>query len=301
MSRLFSDEELGRLERSPHEQVRDALAVGDLDELRSLVGALERAFIGTVAGTRNWTAHTIAFVATDRSAEDLAALVRATQLLFAAYPETIDPDDDPPESVTNEIIAIVRSGDHDAALARFDAMEAHWRDLQDLYRDWLSALLSEIYRAFGIDALDRCLRHSAEQTLFSWTPVDMARPPERRLPSWVRMFQGHFSRITIEEDDEKFTLVQDPCGTCTRQIEQGRYGPPLDLAIVTEHHEATWFRGDTPIYRAHVPVWHVALAGERFGVPWPVNQCPAGLGTGPCRTLIYKDPLNPDAKDAVPR
>ena len=190
-------------------------------------------------------------------------------------------------------------GSPDDALARFDELDARSREAQDALRDWLSALLSRIYRERGVDTLERALRYTAERTLFGWMPTDMARAPEKRLPSWVRMLQGHFSELRIEEDDEKFTLIQDPCGTCTRQIQQGRYGAPLDLAIIEERHATTWFRGDTPVYRAHVPLWHVTLAQELVGVPWPVNQCPAGLGTGPCAVLLFKDPHNPAAKDYV--
>ena len=36
---------------------------------------------------------------------------------------------------------------------RFDAMEARWLRLQDLYRDWLSTILSTIYRTMGIDGM----------------------------------------------------------------------------------------------------------------------------------------------------
>jgi hypothetical protein len=44
----------------------------------------------------------------------------------------------------------------------------------------------------------------------------------------------------------------------------------------------------------------VAMARERLGVPWPVNRCPAGLGTGPCETLLFKDPLDTRANTFVP-
>ena len=251
MSRLFTDDELRRLERTPHEQVADAIAAGDDAALQNLVSTLERSFAGTVTGTRNWIAHTIAFVAREFPAEQLAGMVAATQALFLAYPDAVAPD------AAAEPLAVDAGGD---VLARFDAMEDHYLRQQDLYRDWLSALLSYHYRTLGVDELERVLRYSAEQTLMPWMPTDTGRPPEKRLPSWVRMFQGHFSGVRVEEDDEKFTLIQDPCGTCSRQIEQGRYGPPLDLAVVDEIHAATWFRGETPIYRAHVPLWHIKLA-----------------------------------------
>ena len=42
---------------------------------------------------------------------------------------------------------------------------------------------------------------------------------------------------------------------------------------------------------------HQALPRQRIGVPWPVNICRAGLGTGPCTILLYKDPLDPAAAD----
>ena len=62
----------------------------------------------------------------------------------------------------------------------------------------------------------------------------------------------------------------------------------------------TWNRGTTTIYRSHVPIWHVEMARERLGVPWPVNQCPHGLDAGVCRILLYKDPYDPEADTKVP-
>jgi hypothetical protein len=301
MSRLFSDEALAALSRSPRRQLEDATATGDAAEVRALTTALERSFVGTVEGTRNWIAHTLGFAAQRDEPLLMSALVDATEHFFAVYPDPVAarPPDEPRAAPL--IAQLVERGDTDLALARFDAMEDRWRRAQDALRDWLSVLLSSIYRECGIDVLEQALRYTAERTLFDWMPTDMARPPEKRLPSWVRMLQGHFSPLRVEEDDEKFTLVQDPCGTCTRQIQQGRYAGPLDLAIIEEAHATTWNRGHTPIYRSHVPLWHVTLAQELVGVPWPVNQCPAGLGTGPCRVLLFKDPRDPSAREHVPR
>jgi hypothetical protein len=300
MTRIFTDDELRRLERSPRQQLSDALAGGDVAAVRTVTDSLERSLVGTVVGTRNWVACTMAHAATYDDGKLLAELIDVTHRCFCLHPDPADVGD-ATQTVVDEVVGHARSNDMVAAVACFDAMEAVWRLRQDFARDWLSMLLSHIYRSRGLDALESSLRYSATRTLFGWMPVDMARPPEKRLPTWVRMLQGHFSNVRIEEDDEKFTLTQDPCGTCTRQIEQGRYDEPLGLAIVEERTAATWFRGDTPIYRTHVPVWHVSLAREVVGVPWPVNQCPAGLGTGPCKVLLYKDPFDPRADEQVSR
>jgi hypothetical protein len=182
----------------------------------------------------------------------------------------------------------------------FDAYEAACRSLQDTYCDWLSSLLSDVYRAWGADELETVHRYCAERTLLPWMTVDIRNAPEKRLVRWVRMLKSHFSVLRLREDDEKFVIVQDPCGTCARQIREGRYEPPFDLAVVDEKHALTWGGGATPVYRTHVPVWHVVMARERLGVPWPVNRCPAGLGAGPCETLLYKDPLDARANDQVP-
>jgi hypothetical protein len=300
MARLFSDDELRSLERPPRRQFADAVATGDLDEVRRVAASLERSFIGTVIGTQRWIGHTFAYASTEGPSSLVHDLVDATHRCHAVHPEPV-PYRDTAESCVDEIVALVAAGDQDAAIARFDEMDETWRAQQDFARDWLSVLLSAVYRSYGLPELERALRYAAERTLFEWMPVDMAREPARRLPTWVRMLQGHWSDLRVEEDDEKFTLTQDPCGTCSRQITQGRYDSPLDLAIVDEVASATWHRGATPVYRLHVPVWHVDLASERVGVPWPVNQCPAGLGTGPCRVLLYKDPLDARAAAEVPR
>jgi hypothetical protein len=300
MSRLFSDEVLAALERSPHRQVEDAIATGNPSDVLTVATALERSFVGTVEGTRNWIGHTFGFAAQSGEAQLASSLVGATEHFFSVSPDPIATRRSRESSVAPLIAQLAERNGGELALRRFDAMEERWRREQDALRDWLSVLLTCIYRDYGIDVLERALRYTAERTLFDWMPTDMARAPEKRLPSWVRMLQGHFSSLRIEEDDEKFSLVQDPCGTCTRQIQQGRYSGPLDLAVIEEQHATTWHRGDTPIYRSHVPLWHITLAGELVGVPWPVNQCPAGLGTGPCRVLLFKDPLDPSAKDHVP-
>jgi len=55
---------------------------------------------------------------------------------------------------------------------------------------------------------------------------------------------GNFATLTIEEDDEKFLIVQDPCGSCSSQDDHNRGEPPWHLALVRERHPITFGRGD---------------------------------------------------------
>jgi hypothetical protein len=177
----------------------------------------------------------------------------------------------------------------------FAAVAARWRDEHDRGLDAVCAQISHVYRTHGIDVLEQSMRAVGDETLLAWMPRDIERPPEVRIRTWTAMLQGNFAEITIAEDDEKFVITQDPCGSCGRQLECGAFPGPLDHAIVTEMHPITFERGDVPIYRTHVAVLHFLAPEERLGVPWPVVACPRGTVPGPCRVTLYKDPSNPDA------
>jgi hypothetical protein len=292
------------LSRTPRQEVVDCLEAGGA--VGPLVASIARSYRDQIGGSRSWVGWVFAHVDERHGHEGRTAAVAATSRFFAALAEVgqIVPEaerlTDDSDSVVHEIADRAQADDSRGALAAFDAFEKACRAVQDSYRDWLSSLLSEVYRRWGPDELEDLHRYCAERTLLPWMNVDIANPPRKRLMRWARMLKGHFSILRAAEDDEKFILVQDPCGTCSRQLLAGRYDPPFDLAVVEKEHLLTWGRGATPVYRTHVPVWHVAMARERLGVPWPVNRCPAGLGTGPCPTFLYKDPLDPRANGQVP-
>ena len=127
-------------------------------------------------------------------------------------------------------------------------------------------------------------------------PDDIARDPETRIRTWAGMLQGNFATVRVEEDDDKFVITQDPCGSCGRQLAAGRHPGPFDHATVAEVHPITFDRGDVPVYRTHVAVMHFLVPEARIGVPWPVVACPRGTVAAPCRIHLYKDPLDPAAR-----
>jgi hypothetical protein len=298
--RLFTDDELADLARPPEEQIDRLLAAVPAEAVGTWAASVERSWQGSVTGYHDWIAQTEAYLLERHGPAALSRLVPVTAHLAAVHPDREVAEahgGGGAPSVPEALAADAAAGDLDGARARFGGWHAERRRLHDLYRDLLSAVLSDVYVTYGVDDLESALRYAGERTLLGWLPADVARPPEKRLVSWTRMLHGHFTRFTLEEDESKFTVVQDPCGSCTRQILQGRYGPPVSLAVVSEVDLPTPGRGDTPIYRAHVPVMHQSLPYPRLGVPWPVNLCPAGMGTGPCRILLYKDPLDPAARE----
>ena len=299
--RLFTDDELIALARPPAAELDRLLRTGATDGVGAFATSIQRSWQGAIVGYHDWIAHTQAYLFERHGAPALSRLVPLTGRLLAIHPDRdLAGGGEDPSAVPEALADLAAAGDVDGVISRFGRWQDEQRRVHDLLRDWVSVLLSHVYERYGVDELESAIRYAGERTLLAWMPSDIARPPAKRLTSWARMLHGHFTSFSLEEDDRKFTIVQDPCGSCTRQILQGRYDPPISLAVVRQPHLVSWGRGDTPIYRAHVPVMHQLLPAQAIGVPWPVNLCPAGLGTGPCRILLYKDPLDADAKGWFP-
>lgn len=70
------------------------------------------------------------------------------------------------------------------------------------------------------------------------------------------MLHGNFALLQIKEEETRFVISQSRWGTCDRQLLCGRYGPPLDVAVVAGPHPVTLGRRTIPIYRTHVAVFH---------------------------------------------
>lgn len=297
--RVFTAEALRELAMSPRAKLGQRLSAARLDGLHDELAALEREHHGQHERYLDWVATILETALERHGREGLRLLTARTLSYFAAYPGVDPVRDRPPAPMAAAIAEAAGRGDAATALAIFDRREAEWRSAIDVLRDWLSALLSEVYTRYGADELAAFHRRRGEDALRGLMS-DLDRPAGERLVNLVHLLQGHFTDLDITEDDEKFTIVQDPCGTCARQVADGRFAAGLGLAVVTDEHPVTWGGRPTTIYRTHVPIWHVEMAGERIGGPWPVNRCPSGLDAGACTILLYKDPRDPVAGAQVP-
>jgi len=291
VTRLFSDAELSELARSPRSQLALALEESP-DTTREVFERLAGRHLRFTEGYTPWLSAIREFLETQYGKQELEAADASAERLQAAYPSLPDQAVDTAQiaEAARSAAARVASGHADAALSTWDALAEDLLAHHDAERDRVSLYLSHLYQAHGPDALESCHRFCAERTLLQWMPRDLSRDPASRLRVWAGIQLGNFSRLSIEEDDEKFTIRQHPCGTCSRQIEAGANEPPLNLAIIEEAGPLSFGVGGVPVYRSHVAVFHYLLPMEQNGVPWPVIRCPLGVGTETCRVLIYKDP-----------
>jgi hypothetical protein len=292
-ARVFTVEELATLARPPRQEVVDAASTPD--ELASTVTKLVGRYEGVMVGLRTWVATILAFLADASGVEGLAAALRDEAPFLRAAGVA-------PPPVTPDAIIAGAGGPPAETVAGWDELESYYRVHHDWWVDRVSVLLSHVYRTLGLEELERCLRVTGRDFLLPWMPYDIVHPPRRRLRVWVETAKGNMSTIAgIEEDEEKFTITMDPCGSCGRQVAERAFPGPYDIATVEEDAPVTSGHGGISVYRAHVAVIHHLIPLEQRGVPWPVITCPGPREGGPCRTYLFKDPDNRAAIDLMPR
>lgn len=304
-ARSFTRAELDALARSPAEQFATSVAAGDVDQTLAVFDRLERSYRNFVDGFDAFAAALHEWTVTSHGFDALTQLLRAERTTTTIDAARRGLTEEHMHDVTSagrwrdSLRASLVGGDQAGALEIFARLESSMRIVHDNACVRAVAALSHVYRTWGIEGLESSIRLAGERTLLNFMPVDLARSAEERIRQWSRMMLGNFASISVEEHDDRFVITQDPCGTCTRQVIDGCYAPPVDLAVVTEKCPLTFGQGDMPVYRTHVAVMHYLQPIERRGVPWPAIECPAGVDAGPCRVTIYKDPSATPARWAA--
>jgi hypothetical protein len=95
--------------------------------------------------------------------------------------------------------------------------------------------------------------------------------------------RGHFADVTVTEDEEKYTVRLDPCGT------GGRLRRTKDVARTKEAHPWSWNKKDVPYYCAHCTMMWEIIPIEQRGHPIAVFL-PPEQDDDPCLHLYYKNP-----------
>jgi len=291
-SRLFTRAELDALCRAPQEQMSVVLAGGEKEAAKRKYADLEEAFLAFHDIYYHWVATVQEFLYERHGHEGLAKAAPLGAVLVEALKLNMSVGEvlNCSRSAKDRMAALIEAGNAEEVKKFYAYMEKGFQDLHDLYREWTSLLLSHVYREYGVEALEQCLRFSSEKRWMPWMMEDITHDPRERLRGWVTLLLGNFAKIRVDEDDEKFTIFQDPCGSCGRQIRDGCYKPPLNLAVVKEKHPITFNNGEVTVYQAHLAVMHTIMPIERIGAPWPAIVCPKGATGGPCRIFLYKNP-----------
>ena len=185
------------------------------------------------------------------------------------------------------LLEAIEAGDGDKAAKLAKRMYAEFQGMHDFYRDWLTDLFSHIGWEFG----DKTLASAMEGTVARFTrrlgPRYQGKSPRRRMEVLCAGLRGHLQPMKIEEDDEKFTIISEVCGSGGRQVKDGMYEGPEGLLKVKEPQPMSFNRPDFPVYCVHCYFANSAPLNED-GSPMFICEPAEDIGNQACRMIIHK-------------
>lgn len=183
----------------------------------------------------------------------------------------------------------IDAGDRQKAKKLTRRMYREFLAMHDLFRDWVTALLTFIGTHYGDEALYQALEEGCSSWVKPLTELYANKDIRRKVELLAGGLRGHLQPLEIKEDDEKFIFLGRPCGSGGRLVLDGSYGPPRNFMKVKKAQPMTYGREDFPVYCAHCPFQEI-LPIEWNGAPLFVTVPPAKLGEEPCQMYLYKEP-----------
>jgi len=191
----------------------------------------------------------------------------------------------------------IEAGDAEKAKQIAKRMYNEFLSMHDLYRNWTTAMLSEIGRRFGDEALEQIMTEGVK----AWWLPNLEKLPtgpeslSQRVKMFVAGLRGHLQPLHIEEDEEKVVIQMRPCGSGGRLVLEGKYEGPNGFLTVEKPQRMTYNRANFPVYCAHEPPMELVDI-EKNGAPFVVVEPAAVLGKQHCSFIIYKDKSKVPAK-----
>lgn len=187
------------------------------------------------------------------------------------------------------IAEAIDSGALDQAKDLAQRMHRECLAMHDGLIAWITATLTFVGRHYGDEALAVALREGCTAWLQPLSERFAHADVGHRVVMMTKMLRGHMMPIRIEEDDEKFTFVMEPCGSGGRLVLDGKYGPPSNFLKIAKPQPLTCGQKDFPVYCAHAAV--LAMLGmEWSGAPLFFEEPSDKVGEKPCKMYLYKDP-----------
>lgn len=185
----------------------------------------------------------------------------------------------------------IDSGDAEKAKKLARRMYNEFLSMHDLYRNWVTATLSEVGRRYGDEDLEAVM---SEGVRAWWKPIVASLPqgPEA-MPARIKMFaaglQGHLQPLEITEDADKVEIKMCPCGSGGRLVAEGKYEGPDAFLTIEEAQPLTYGRENFPVYCAHEYAME-KVDIEENGKPFVVVEPAHTIGKDYCTMVVYKDP-----------
>ena len=186
--------------------------------------------------------------------------------------------------------AAIDAGEAEKAKKEIQGLFNEFQSMHDLLRDWISTLYTWIYRKYGDDALSEANYEAFSVGFKMLTELYEKAELSKKVAMLSAGYRGHLVPLSVEEDDEKFTVTMLPCGSGGRLALSGAYEQGR-MATVKTPQPMTFMKEDFPVYCTHCAFQEI-IPIELVGHPLFITDCPDGdkIGKEPCRVYIYKDP-----------
>ena len=183
--------------------------------------------------------------------------------------------------------ASIEAGDLEKAKILSQRMYNEFLGMHDLYRNWITDLLTFIGKRYG----DKILYEALKETVGHWIG-DLGKryankTKKQKMQMLIAGLRGHLHPLKITEDNEKFTITALVCGSGGRLIKDGYYEPPFNFLKIKEKQPMTFGRSDFPVYCAHCYFQNTEPT-EPGGEPLCITEPSDKLGEEPCRAYVYK-------------
>jgi hypothetical protein len=186
------------------------------------------------------------------------------------------------------LISSIDKGDRATAGKLAQRMYNEFLGMHDLYRDWVTHLLTFIGERFGDEVLAEALQETVEGYTRRLTKRYAGKSARQRIEMLLAGFRGHLHPFDVQEDDDTFVITPRPCGSGERLIQEGAYDPPRKLLRIQKAQAMTFNQADFPVYCAHC-YFQNHVPREPGDAPLFVTEPSPQLGEKPCRILIHKE------------
>ena len=175
----------------------------------------------------------------------------------------------------------IESGNKEEALDFLEYGCAEAEALHDMVVSGRNEAATYIARFLGEEELPKFWRQAAYDNVKKW--VEMTPGTEENLQRFTELHRGHFSKITIEEEPDRYIVRYDPCGS------GGRLLRTRNVARVQKAYPWSWSMSGIAYYCTHCCMQREIIPTEICGYPLTVTF-PPEKPEDPCIHLCYKKP-----------
>lgn len=184
----------------------------------------------------------------------------------------------------------IESGDLKEAKGLSKRMYQEFMFMHDLYRDWITALMTYIYEKHGQEELYQAMQKAVSTYLKRTVELKNKLSFRQYIEMLIAGVRGHGQPLEIYEDNEKIVVKGNKCAG-QQLLKNGAYAPPCNFTLIKEPHDLTFNMTEFPIYCCHAPIQE-QLSIDWIGEPIYISMPKDKMAVEPCECIIYKNRKN---------